>query len=133
MSKAGLHAMTQSLAVEWGRYGIRLNAIAPGPFPTKGAWERLSPGQSTDGDGGGRAANPMGRVGQMHELCNLAVFLLAPGADYLTGQTIAIDGAAHQATGGNFYGLAAWDDAQWQAVRGAIKSANEKDRAQRTV
>jgi NAD(P)-dependent dehydrogenase (short-subunit alcohol dehydrogenase family) len=133
MSKAGLHAMTQSLAVEWGRYGIRLNAIAPGPFPTKGAWERLSPGQSADGDSGGRAANPMGRVGQMHELCNLAVFLLAPGADYLTGQTIAIDGAAHQATGGNFYGLAAWDDAQWQAVRGAIKSANEKDRAQRTV
>jgi NAD(P)-dependent dehydrogenase (short-subunit alcohol dehydrogenase family) len=133
MSKAGLHAMTQSLAVEWGRYGIRLNAIAPGPFPTKGAWERLSPSQSADGVGGGRPGNPMARVGEMHELCNLAVFLLAPGADYLNGQTIAIDGAAHLATGGNFYGLTSWSDAQWQAAREAIKAANEKDRAQRTV
>ncbi|MGE0045782.1 MAG: SDR family oxidoreductase [Hyphomonadaceae bacterium] len=135
MSKAGLNAMTQSLAVEWGRYGIRFNAIAPGPFPTKGAWERLSPGQSADEGGGGasRAANPMGRVGEMTELCNLAVFLMAPGAEYVNGQTIAIDGAMYQASGGNFSGLAAWDDAQWTAVRDMIKASNEKDRAQRTA
>ncbi len=133
MSKSGLRAMAESLAVEWGRYGIRFNNIAPGPFPTKGAWERLSPGQSTDGSGSDRLGNPMGRVGQMHELCNLAVFLLAPGAEYVNGQTIAIDGAAYQATGGNFSMLREWSDEQWQAVRDMIKSANEKDRAQRTV
>ncbi|MBI1187756.1 MAG: SDR family oxidoreductase [Alphaproteobacteria bacterium] len=132
MSKAGLNAMTQSLAVEWGHYGIRFNAIAPGPFPTKGAWERLSPGQSTDGSTR-QTTNPMGRVGEMHELCNLAVFLMAPGCDYLTGQTIAIDGAMYQASGGNFSGLAAWSDEQWAAARDMIKASNEKDRAQRTA
>jgi NAD(P)-dependent dehydrogenase (short-subunit alcohol dehydrogenase family) len=128
MSKAGLHAMTQSLAVEWGRYGIRFNAIAPGPFPTKGAWERLSLGKGED-----YSANPMGRPGQMHELCNLAVFLLAPGAEYVDGQTIAIDGAAFQATGANFSGLRKMTETQWEDMRAAIKSANDKDKAKRTV
>jgi NAD(P)-dependent dehydrogenase (short-subunit alcohol dehydrogenase family) len=128
MSKAGLHAMTQSLAVEWGRYGIRFNAIAPGPFPTKGAWERLSLGKGED-----YSSNPMGRPGQMHELCNLAVFLLAPGAEYVDGQTIAIDGAAFQATGANFSGLRKMTETQWEDMRAAIKSANDKDKAKRTV
>lgn len=132
MSKAGLNVMTQSLAVEWGRYGIRFNAIAPGPFPTKGAWERLAPGQSTESDAGD---NPsvMARVGQMHELCNLAVLLMAPGADYINGQTIAIDGGRHLAGEGGFTRLMEWDDAQWQAAREAIVGANEKDRAKRTT
>jgi NAD(P)-dependent dehydrogenase (short-subunit alcohol dehydrogenase family) len=132
MSKAGLNVMTQSLAVEWGRYGLRFNAIAPGPFPTKGAWERLSPGQALDG-GGSRSGNPMGRVGEMHELCNLAVLLMGPGAEYINGQTIAIDGAAYQAGGGNFAMLSQWTDDQWKAARDAIQSANAKDRAKRTV
>jgi len=128
MSKAGLHAMTQSLAVEWGRYGIRFNAIAPGPFPTKGAWERLSLGKGED-----YSSNPMGRPGQMHELCNLAVFLLAPGAEYVDGQTIAIDGAAFQATGANFSGLRKMTETQWEDMRAAIKAANDKDKVRRTV
>ncbi|NWG54160.1 MAG: SDR family oxidoreductase [Hydrogenophilaceae bacterium] len=132
MSKAGLNAMTQSLAVEWGPYGIRFNAIAPGPFPTKGAWDRLSPGQGADA-AGGRSGNPMGRVGEMTELCNLAVFLMAPGCEYLTGQTIAIDGAMYQASGGNFSRLSEWTDEQWAAARDMIKASNEKDRAQRTA
>ncbi len=132
MSKAGINAMTQSLAVEWGRYGIRFNAIAPGPFPTKGAWERLMPGGSTDGSSEAGSI-PLGRVGEMHELCNLAVFLMGPGADYVNGQTIAIDGAAYQATGGNFSSLAKWSDDQWQAVSAMIRSSNEKDRAKRSV
>lgn len=131
MSKTALHAMTQSLAVEWGRYGIRLNAIAPGPFPTEGAWARLNPGDGSGGAGVG-AGNPMGRVGRMEELCNLAVFLVAPGADYLTGQTIAIDGAALQAGAGTFARLMDWTDAQWAEARTAIQSANQMDRAQRT-
>src|SRR5204862_7029382 len=77
MSKAAIATMTRSLAVEWGRYGIRLNAIAPGVFPTEGAAKRLRPGEEP----GARtiAVNPMGRVGQTSELQNLAAFLLAPG------------------------------------------------------
>ena len=131
MSKAGLNIMTKSLAAEWGPHGIRLNAIAPGPFPTKGAWERLNPSSSGREDSAG--AIPMGRVGQMHELANLAVFLMADGCDYLTGQTIAIDGAMHLASGGNFWNLARLGDADWQAIRDQIRAANEKDKAQRAV
>lgn len=130
MSKAGLNVMTQSLAVEWGPFGVRFNAIAPGPFPTEGMSARLNPGQNAYGD---MRANPMGRVGKMEELANLAVYLLDPGSGYVNGQTIAIDGAAYQATGGTFSGLAAWTDAQWQAARDAIQATNAKDRAERTV
>ncbi len=130
MSKAGLNAMTQSLAVEWARYGMRFNAIAPGPFPTEGMSARLNPGENAYGD---MRSNPMGRVGQMEELANLAIFLLGPGSHYVNGQTIAIDGGAYQATGGNFSGLGAWTDQQWTAAREAIQATNAKDRAQRTV
>jgi NAD(P)-dependent dehydrogenase (short-subunit alcohol dehydrogenase family) len=130
MSKAGLNAMTQSLAVEWARYGMRFNAIAPGPFPTEGMSARLNPGENAYGD---MRSNPMGRVGRMEELANLAIFLLGPGSHYVNGQTIAIDGGAYQATGGNFSGLGAWTDQQWTAAREAIQATNAKDRAQRTV
>jgi NAD(P)-dependent dehydrogenase (short-subunit alcohol dehydrogenase family) len=131
MSKAGLNVMTQSLAVEWGAYNIRLNAIAPGPFPTEGASARLNPG---DARGLSSApGNPMGRVGRMPELANLAVYLLAPGSEYVNGQTIAIDGAAHQAGGGSFANLRGWTEEQWAMAREAIRGANEKDRAKRTV
>jgi NAD(P)-dependent dehydrogenase (short-subunit alcohol dehydrogenase family) len=132
MSKAGINAMTQSLAVEWGGKGIRFNAIAPGPFPTEGMSARLNPGQQENAYSDMRA-NPLGRVGRMEELANLAVYLMAPGSEYVNGQTIAIDGAAYQATGGNFAGLRAWDDERWTQVREMIKSTNEKDRAQRTA
>ena len=131
MSKAGLNIMTQSLAVEWGSKNIRFNAIAPGPFPTEGAWARLNPGDARDS--GSAPGNPMGRVGRMPELANLAAYLLAPGSEYVNGQTIAIDGAAYQATGGNFAGLRAWSEEQWDSVKQMIRATNEKDRAQRTV
>ena len=133
MSKAAVNTMMQSLATEWGRYGLRFNAIAPGPFPTEGMSKRLAPdaeGAKRMDSGGG---NPMGRVGEMHELVNLAVFLMAPGAEYVNGQTIAIDGAMYNATGGNFYQLTQWGDAEWQAAREAIEATNAKDRAKRTV
>ena len=132
MSKAGINIMTKSLATEWGPNGIRLNAIAPGPFPTKGAWERLSP-QSANRGGDTADRIPMGRNGEMPELANLAVFLMADGCDYLTGQTIAIDGAMHLASGGNFAALARLGDADWERIRGEIRSANEKDKVQRTA
>lgn len=133
MSKAGLNVMTQSLAVEWGRYGIRFNAIAPGPFPTKGAWERLSPGTDAADAGKQTQEHLLKRVGEMHELCNLAVLLMAPGAEYINGQTIAIDGGQHLAGSGTFARLADWSDEQWQAARESIQRANEKDRAKRTT
>jgi len=131
MSKAGINIMTKSLAAEWGPHGIRLNAIAPGPFPTKGAWERLSPQSAARGEGNHRM--PMGRVGQMSELANLAVFLMADGCDYLTGQTIAIDGGMHLASGGNFASLTSLGDADWDRIRAEIRSANETDKAQRNA
>ncbi len=97
MSKSGIRAMTESLAVEWGRTGVRINAIAPGPFPTEGAWSRLSPNQELgESDSGNNySQNPMGRVGEMEELGNLATFLMSDGCDYLNGQTIALDGAEY--------------------------------------
>ena len=132
MSKAGLNVMTQSLAVEWGNRGIRFNAIAPGPFPTEGAWARLSPGQTTAGAGKADPTIPLNRVGEMRELANLAVYLLHPGSAYVNGQTIAIDGGSHL-QGGGFNRLASWGDAEWEAARNQIRSANEQDRAKRTV
>jgi len=130
MSKAGLNVMTQSLAVEWGPKGIRFNAIAPGPFPTEGATARLNPGESAFGN---QRGNPMGRVGEMRELANLAVYLLHPLSTYVNGQTIAIDGGAWNAGGGGFSALREWDDARWAQVRDMIRGANEQDRAKRTV
>ena len=132
MSKAGLNVMTQSLAVEWGPKGIRFNAIAPGPFPTEGAWARLSPGQDA-GSTRDMGSNPLGRVGEMRELANLAVYLLHPLSAYVNGQTIAIDGGAWNAGGGGFKTLRDWDDRQWAEARAMIQGANEQDRAKRTV
>lgn len=132
MSKAGLNVMTQSLAVEWGNRGIRFNAIAPGPFPTEGAWSRLNPGASTASEKADPTI-PLNRNGEMRELANLAVYLLDPGSAYVNGQTIAIDGGAHLKGSGGFARLSEWGDAEWEQARNAIRGANEKDRAQRTV
>jgi NAD(P)-dependent dehydrogenase (short-subunit alcohol dehydrogenase family) len=132
MSKAGVNVMTQSLAVEWGRYGLRFNAIAPGLFPTKGMSARLSPGGR--GDNSNNALNPTGRHGEMHELANLAVFLMGPGAEWVNGQTIAIDGAGYQATGGTFWQmLHGLGDAEWDQMRAMIKGTNEQDKSERTA
>jgi len=134
MSKAGLHVMTKSLAVEWGRHGIRLNGIAPGPFPTEGATKRLRPG-SDEGFEKASFMNPMRRVGRMEELQNLATFLMAEGCEWLTGETIAVDGAGYLATGSGAYftELDKLSDADWERMRALIKAQNDKDRAGRTA
>jgi NAD(P)-dependent dehydrogenase (short-subunit alcohol dehydrogenase family) len=129
MSKSAIHAMTMSLATEWGRYGIRLNTIAPGEIPTEGMSKRIKPGD----EAGARtkAMNPMDRVGTMEELQNLAVFLISGGCDWINGETIAMDGAQALAMGGNFYQLRDWTDDDWTTARESIKAQNEKDRAAR--
>jgi NAD(P)-dependent dehydrogenase (short-subunit alcohol dehydrogenase family) len=130
MSKAGLHVMTKSLAVEWGKHGIRLNAIAPGPFPTEGATKRLRPGADF---GDTTQRNPMRRIGRMQELRNLATFLMAEGCEWLTGETIAIDGGGYLAGGASFTELDRMTDADWAKARELIKAQNDKDRAGRAA
>jgi len=131
MSKSGIDTMTKSLAVEWGRHGIRLNAIAPGIFPTEGATARLRPGDNPHELE--RAANPMRRLGRLEELANLSAFLLADGCQWLTGETIAIDGGHHLANGAYFTHYADWTDAQWTEAREKIRAQTAKDKALRTV
>lgn len=139
MSKAGVAVMTQSLAVEWGNRGIRVNAIAPGPFPSEGMEKRLMPEPlskklGAEGAGGmGAAGNPMGRWGRHRELMNLACFLMAPGAEYLTGEVIAIDGAQWLAGGGNFSAMSKLSGSDWDMIGKAIKDTNAADRAERTA
>ena len=126
MSKAGVDVMTKSLAIEWGRHGIRLNAIAPGVFPTEGANARLSPKVAWNDQ---TVKNPMNRVGRMSELQNLAVFLMADGVEWLTGETIAIDGAGHRQNGASFTELAELDDAAWHEMRESIRRQDQRDKA----
>ena len=131
MSKSALHTMTKSLAVEWGPHGIRVNAIAPGPFPTEGAWARLSPKGQLEDDS--MASIPMGRAGEMSELQNLATFLMADGCEYLTGQTIAIDGAQYLSGGGTFSQLSKMSEDDWSEIRDMIKKTNDADKKKRST
>ena len=131
MSKSALHTMTKSLAVEWGPNGIRVNAIAPGPFPTEGMTARLSPKGDMQKDSDNTI--PMGRMGQMNELQNLATFLMADGCEYLTGQTIAIDGAQYLSGGGTFSQLSKMSDDDWAEIRDMIKKTNDSDKQKRTT
>ncbi|AOR78870.1 SDR family oxidoreductase [Novosphingobium resinovorum] len=131
MGKTAIDAMTKSLAVEWGPYGIRLNAVAPGPFPTEGAWEKLNPIPDTQSSATNCETVPLRRFGDMPELCNLITFLLSDGCNYLTGQTIAIDGAQHLAGPGTFADLTNLTGEQWDAARAAIAGSVAKEKAQR--
>jgi len=115
MAKAGVLAMTRSLAVEWGGRGIRLNAIAPGPFPTKGAWDRLVP--RADLARQFETNNPLQRVGEHIELANLASFMLADGASYINGEVVTIDGGEWLQGAGQFNFLRAMTDADWESLK----------------
>ncbi len=116
-AKAGIVAMTRSLAVEWGPKGIRLNAVAPGLFPTEGAWERLyPPGSQPEPQENGV---PLRRFGQHIELANLFAYLAADESSYITGDLIVIDGGRWmQGVGGpNSRAMQDWSDEQWDAMR----------------
>ena len=133
MAKAAVNAMTMSLAVEWAKYGIRVNAVAPGPFPTEYAWQMLNPtGESSVGATQADEV-PMGRYGQMAELGNLMTLLMSDGADYITGATIAIDGAHHLAAPSTFAGLNKLSDEAWKNIREASQAASAAAKSQRSV
>ncbi len=120
-AKGGVLAMTKSLAAEWGRYQIRCNAIAPGPFPTKGAWERLLPGDMAKKfDFKNRV--PLKRVGEHQELANLAAYLLSDFSNYINGEIITIDGGEWLQGAGQFNGLEMISPEMWDALEAMIRN-----------
>src|ERR1700758_2096470 len=133
MAKAAVHAMTMSLAVEWGRYGIRVNALAPGPIPTDYAWEMLNPTDKSSVGATQVDQIPMGRPGTIDELANLTIFAFSDACDYLTGETIAMDGGQRLAGPNTFAGLTAMSDDDWAEARERSKAASAAAKAQRSV
>lgn len=121
-AKGGVLAMTRSLAAEWGKYGIRNNAIAPGPFPTKGAWDRLLPGDMAKKfDFKNRV--PLKRVGDHQELANLAAYMMSDFSGYINGEVITIDGGEWLQGAGQFNGLEAITPEMWDMLETMTRSA----------
>jgi NAD(P)-dependent dehydrogenase (short-subunit alcohol dehydrogenase family) len=118
-AKAGVLALTRSLAVEWAPHHIRLNAIAPGPFPTEGAWSRLLPSKELEERA--KKYHPMGRFGRHEELTNLAVYLLSDQADYVNGECVVIDGGLWLRGAGEFNDFLDLPDAAWEMLESARK------------
>ncbi len=124
-AKAGVLAMTRSLAVEWAKYGIRTNAIAPGPFPTKGAWDRLLPGDLASKFDMAKKV-PLGRVGNHQELANLAAYLVSDFSGYINGEVVVIDGGEWLKGAGEFNMLEAIPEEMWDQLEAMIKAKKEK-------
>jgi NAD(P)-dependent dehydrogenase (short-subunit alcohol dehydrogenase family) len=133
MAKAAVHAMTMSLAVEWGPYGIRLNALAPGPIPTDYAWEMLNPTDKSSVGATQSEQIPLGRPGTIEELANLTIFAFSDACDYLTGETIAMDGGQRLAGPNTFAGLSALSDEDWAQARERSKAASAASKSARSV
>lgn len=124
-AKAGVLAMTRSLAVEWAKYGIRSNAIAPGPFPTKGAWDRLLPGDLAEKFDMAKKV-PLKRVGDHQELANLAAYLVSDFSAYVNGEVITIDGGEWLKGAGQFNLLEAIPEELWDQLEMMIKAKKNK-------
>lgn len=124
-AKAGVLAMTRSLAVEWAKYGIRMNAIAPGPFPTKGAWDRLLPGDLAEKFDMAKKV-PLKRVGDHQELANLAAYLVSDFSAYINGEVIVIDGGEWLQGAGQFNMLEKIPQEMWDMLEAMIKNKGSK-------
>lgn len=124
-AKAGVLAMTRSLAVEWAKYGIRSNAIAPGPFPTKGAWDRLLPGDLAEKFDMAKKV-PLKRVGDHQELANLAAYLVSDFSAYINGEVVTIDGGEWLKGAGQFNLLEAIPEEMWDQLEALIKAKKNK-------
>ncbi len=124
-AKAGVLAMTRSLAVEWAKYGMRFNAIAPGPFPTKGAWDRLLPGELKEKFDLAKT-NPLKRVGDHQELANLAAYLVSDFSSYVNGEVITIDGGEWIKGAGQFNQLEEVPQQMWDMLEAMIRSKKNK-------
>jgi NAD(P)-dependent dehydrogenase (short-subunit alcohol dehydrogenase family) len=133
MAKTAVHAMTMSLAVEWGKHNIRVNAVAPGPFPTESAWEKLAPIPKANVGAASADEVPMGRFGRMPELCNLLTFLQADGCEYLTGANIAIDGGHHLAAPSTFAALGKLTTEDWAEAKALVRGRAEQEKSQRST
>jgi NAD(P)-dependent dehydrogenase (short-subunit alcohol dehydrogenase family) len=120
-AKAGVLAMTRSLAVEWAKYGMRFNAIAPGPFPTKGAWDRLLPGDLKEKFDLAKKV-PLKRVGDHQELANLAAYLVSDFSGYLNGEVVTIDGGEWLKGAGQFNILEEVPQEMWDMLEAMIRS-----------
>ncbi|MEM7551072.1 MAG: SDR family oxidoreductase [Bacteroidota bacterium] len=120
-AKAGVLAMTRSLAVEWAKYDIRSNAIAPGPFPTEGAWSRLLPGDLVKKFDPSKKV-PVGRVGEHQELANLAAYLMSDFSAYVNGEVVTIDGGEWLQGAGEFNNLDLITEEMWDAFEVARKN-----------
>lgn len=124
-AKAGVLAMTRSLAVEWAKYGIRSNAIAPGPFPTEGAWDRLLPGNLKEKFDITKKV-PVGRVGKHQELANLAAYLMSDYSAYVNGEVITIDGGEWLKGAGEFNMLEEISEEMWDMLEEMIRNKKKK-------
>ena len=124
-AKAGVLAMTRSLAVEWAKYGIRSNAIAPGPFPTKGAWERLLPGDLAEKFDLSKKV-PLRRVGDHQELANLAAYLVSDFSAYVNGEVMTIDGGEWLEGAGQFNLLQDIPEELWDQLEAMVKAKRSK-------
>lgn len=124
-AKAGVLAMTRSLAVEWAKYGIRMNAIAPGPFPTKGAWDRLLPGDLAEKFDMAKKV-PLRRVGNHQELANLAAYLVSDFSSYINGEVVTIDGGEWLQGAGQFNLLEKLPKEMWDMLEEMIKNKGSK-------
>ena len=127
MAKAGVLAMTRSLAAEWGRNGIRLNAIAPGPFPTEGAFSRLFP-EEVSKMMDPKTKIPLGRYGELQELANLAAYLVSDFSSYVNGEVVVIDGGEWIYGGGEFNMFSHIPKEMWDMLEQSIRNTNKKSK-----